>query len=266
MRPLPTLVLTAAAMFALAACTTASPKPDPGRFVARTIEVAGVTRHYQVFVPSPAVAGARPPIVLFLHGSGERGEDGAKQVGAGLGPAVRARAADFPAIVVFPQAPDGSEWSDHPALALATLDAAVDEFGGDPARVYLTGMSMGGYGTWDLAVRHPDRFAALVPVCGGVTAPGDRRPTLRVTAVDGADDPFAAVAAKVRDIPTWIFHGARDDLVLPEQSRRMHAALQAADAREVRYTEWPDANHNSWDVTYADPAMWDWLLAQRRSP
>lgn len=261
---LPTALATAAALL-LAACATHVPPARPGQFVERSVGVDGRAHRYQVFVPSPA-AGARPPVVLFLHGSGERGDDGRAQVTAGLGPAVRRRAADFPAIVVFPQAPAGSEWSDNEALALATLDAALTEFGGDPSRVYLTGMSMGGYGTWDLAARHPARFAALVPVCGGVTSPGARRPTLRVTAADGSADPFAAVAASVKDIPAWIFHGAKDDVVPPEQSRRMHAALQAAGARDVRYTEWPDANHNSWDATYADADLWAWLLARRREP
>jgi predicted peptidase len=126
-------------------------------------------------------------------------------------------------------------------------------------------MSMGGYGTWEFALREPHRFAALVPVCGGIEGP-ERRPTLQVTPVAGATDPFAETARRLRDVPVWIFHGARDDVVPPEQSQRMAAALQAAGAARVRYTEFPDANHNSWDPAYSQtPELWPWLFAQRRS-
>ena len=264
MRLLPTLMLLLT-LSMLASCTSAPTRPAGGAFVEREIRVDGALHRYQVFVPARSTTAAKPPVILFLHGSGERGDDNRRQVAVGLGPYVRQHMDDFPAIVVFPQGPEGREWSDNTELSLATLDAAITEFDGDPARVYLTGMSMGGYGTWDLAVRQPGIFAALVPICAGVTSPGDRRPTLRVTAVDGAADPFAAVAAKVKDIPVWMFHGARDDLVLPEQSRRMEAALKAAGARDARYTEFPDANHNSWDPAYSQtPELWEWLFAQRR--
>lgn len=260
---------------ATTATTATAERSDPGAeaavparaaaFVERQVTVRGVARTYQVFVPSSAAGGAMPPVVLFLHGSGERGSDGAKQATAGLGNAIRARMDAFPAIVVFPQVPGEDEWSDHFDLAVAALDAATAEFDGDRDRTYATGMSMGGYGTWEIALRNPGRFAALVPVCGGVTSPNPaKRPSLRVTAVDGAPDPFAAVAEGLRDTPAWIAHGAKDDVVLPEQSRKMVAALQAAGARSVHYQEYPDANHNSWDAAYADPAMWTWLWRQRR--
>ncbi len=264
MRFLPALLLLLI-LPVLSGCASAPLHPATAAFVDREVRVDGGLHRYQVFVPARAATTARPPVIVFLHGSGERGDDNRRQVAVGLGPHVRRHMADFPAIVVFPQAPDGSEWSDNTGLVLAALDAAIAEFDGDASRVYLTGMSMGGYGTWELAVREPGRFAALVPVCAGVTSPGARRPTLRVTAVDGASDPFAAVAGRVKDIPVWIFHGAKDDLVLPEQSRRMHAALQAAGARDPRYTEFPDANHNSWDPAYSHtPELWEWLFAQRR--
>ena len=258
------------------ACTTApavpqapaaSPEPAvPGTLVRRTLEVDGVAHAYQVFVPASTRlrdGDGRRPVVLFLHGSGERGDDGVKQTEVGLGPYLRAHAEDFPAIVVFPQSPAERSWDgDVAAMALAMLDAATAEFGGDPQRTYLTGMSRGGYGTWELALMQPRRFAALVPVCGGITSPRTESP-LAVGAVAGTDDPFTATAARLRHLPVWIFHGGLDDVVPPEQSRRMHAALQAVGA-DVRYTEFPDANHNSWDATYGHAPMWDWLFAQRR--
>lgn len=236
-----------------------------GRFVHRRIDVAGRTYAYQVFVP--AARFPRPlPVVLFLHGSGERGDDGDRQTRAGLGPYVRAHVSDFPALVVFPQSPASESWEgDTATMALATLDAATAEFDGDRARTTLTGMSRGGYGTWSLALREPARFAALVPVCGGITPPGTRPDldSLQVEATRAAPDPFADAAERLRAIPSWIFHGARDDIVPPAQSRGMHAALLRAGA-DTRYTEFPDANHNSWDPAYATPALWPWLFAQRR--
>ena len=249
----------------LAGCRSSPSAQAPGRFLRRTVEVGGHRYAYQVFVPTAALP--RPlPVVLFLHGSGERGSDGDKQTHAGLGPYVRAHAADFPALVVFPQSPEGTSWEgDVATMALATLDAATAEFNGDPRRTSLTGMSRGGYGTWSLALRAPERFAALVPVCGGITPPGTRPDlnSLQVESTRDALDPFDVAAQRLRDIPSWLFHGARDDVVPPEQSRRMYAALQRAGA-DVRYTEFPDANHNSWDAAYATQALWDWLFAQRR--
>lgn len=254
------LVLTAL----LGACATVTP-PRPVGFVARELNVAGVTRKYQVFVPTLAAGGTHPPVILFLHGSGERGSDGVEQTQAGLGPYVRHHADTFPAIVVMPQVPDGEEWSGRSAaVAFAALDAASNEFSADLSRTYLTGMSMGGYGTWELALRQPQRFAALVPVCGAVRQIRSDR-ALKVTSVEHAKDPYAAIAATLRDTPVWIFHGARDDVVPPTDDRALIKAFKAADAVDARYTELPDANHNAWDPTYAQtPELWTWLFAQHR--
>lgn len=253
-------VLLMAAM--LAACTSTPQRAARGEFVERELTLDGRTHRYQVFVPA-AAAGDRPPVILFLHGSGERGDDNRSQLAVGLGPHVRAHAADFPAIVVFPQAPAETEWNQVTDVVLAQLDAATREFGGDPHRTYLTGLSMGGYGVWELALRQGYRFAALVPVCGGLLHP--RRPSMAVTGLEDEADPYAAVAQRLRTTPVWIFHGARDASVPVDYSRRLHAALQAADARDARYTEFPEADHNSWDPAYATPALWDWLFAQRQA-
>jgi predicted peptidase len=245
------------------ACSTTPERPDTGQFLPRTLAFDGAEYRYQVFVPARDAGGRHPPVILFLHGTGERGGDGDKPVRVGLGPHVRAHAADFPAIVVFAQAPDGRNWNGATAqLALAELNAATAEFEGDRDRTYLTGLSMGGYGTWELALMQPRRFAALVPICGALLPPSDER-ALFVTPLAGATDPYATLARSLRDVPAWIFHGAKDDLVPPQDDRRTFAALQAAGA-DVRYTEFPDANHNAWDPTYAEPALWTWLFAQRR--
>lgn len=246
----------------LAACAMTPSRPD-GRFVQRQLEAEGRTYRYQVFVPARRDP-AGTPVVLFLHGSGERGSDGVKQTQAGLGPYLRRHAADFPAIVVLPQVPEGEEWSGaNVRMALAALDAASAEFGGDRVRTYLTGMSMGGYGTWETALLAPGRFAALVPVCGGVRVPHADRPTLRVSEVADLPDPYAALASRIGGTPVWMFHGALDDVVPAQDDRSLYRAFQAAGATDVRYTEYPDGNHNAWDATYADPAMWEWLFSRR---
>ena len=255
-------LLLAIAVLLLGGCMS-TPTRSTGSFVERNLEIAGETRRYQVFVPASAAGGRTPPVIVFLHGSGERGSDGAKQTLVGIGPYLRAHQDRFPAIVVFPQAPDETEWAGNADLVFATLDAATREFNGDPDRTYLTGLSMGGYGTWDMAMRAPGRFAALAPVCGGVVHP--RRPTMGVSGIAGAANPYAAVAARLKDTPVWQFHGALDDVVSPDYSRQMNAALQAAGARDARLTIFPDANHNSWDATYSQtPELWTWLFAQKR--
>jgi predicted peptidase len=253
-----------AAALLMTACTQVKENPG-GRFVPRELALNGQIHRYQVFVPSRVVEG-KSPVILFLHGSGERGNDGEKQTQVGLGPYVRAHADDFPAIVVFPQSPDGRSWDgDVAQMAFAALDAATSEFGGDPARIYLTGMSRGGYGSFELAILQPQRFAALAPVCGGITLPGTRPDLddLEVSSVASHADPYADAAQQLRHIPTWMFHGADDDVIPPIQSRRMYAAMKAAGA-DVHYTEFPGTGHNAWDAAYQSPELWTWLFAQHR--
>jgi predicted peptidase len=224
-------------------------------FLNRGARVAGQSYRYQVYVPHEWTKGRAWPVILFLHGAGERGQDGLFQTEVGLGRAIRRAPERFPALVVFPQCRKDVWWSD-PAMeaqVLAALDAALREFKGDPDRVYLSGISMGGYATWSLAARHPGRFAALVPICGGVRRPWEPEP---------AEDPYAPVARAVARIPTWVFHGAADDTVPVTESRRMVEALKAAGA-SPRYTEYEGVGHESWDPAYDETELWPWLFAQR---
>lgn len=236
-----------------------------GRFVERSVRVDGADYRYRAFVPAARFRRGPVPTILFLHGTGERGSDGEKPTLVGLGPYVRAHADTFPAIAVFPQAPDGQDWKGTAMrIAYAALDDASRAYGGDIDRTYLTGLSMGGYGTWELALTQPQRFAALVPVCGGLTAPRAER-DLFVTPLRGEAEPPAALAQRLKATPIWIFHGGKDDVVPPTQSRAIHAALKTAGATDARYTEFPEANHNSWDPAYSQtPELWAWLFAQRR--
>lgn len=239
--------------------------PAPPEFVTRSTTVDGSTYTYQVFVPHRPARQARSPVILYLHGAGERGTDGQLQTMVGLGPVVKARAESFPAIVVFPQAPPDSVWNGASArAAMQALEAALREFGGDPTRIYLTGLSMGGYGTWDLALEHAGRFAALVPICGGLHAL-HAFPNIRVTQIPPDDpDPYATAAARLAAVPIWLFHGEADRTVPVEESRRMAAALRRGGAT-VRYTEYPGVGHNSWESAYNEPELWRWLFAQRRA-
>lgn len=256
------IVLMLLSLIAIGGCAhVAGTTAEHGRFEAREVEVAGQRRGYQVFVPAARHAGKRP-VILFLHGAGERGSDNRGQLSAGIGPYLRKRMDDFPAIVVLPQASTDGTWQgDNGRGALAALDAATREFGGDPKRTYLTGLSMGGYGTWEIALAQPQRFAALAPICGALKPLGDW-PALRVAPVANETDPYSALAARLHDVPIWIFHGVKDNVVPIADDRRTYAALKAAGA-EVRYTEFPDANHNSWDPAYAMPELWEWLFAHR---
>lgn len=234
-------------------------------FLDRRVTVAGRAYHYQVYVPAAYTTTQRWPVILFLHGAGERGDDGLLQTQVGLGAALRLKAARFPAIIVFPQAPAESLWTGVPAqMAIAALDETAREFRTDSDRVYLTGLSMGGNGTWYLAYRYPSRFAALVPICGFVTPfrEGWRGFTPVVPADSGA--PFDALARQLRRVPTWIVHGEVDDVVPPEQSRQAAAALKAAGA-PVQYLEVPGTGHNAWDAAYGSPSLVQWLFAQHRS-
>src|SRR5881409_3697910 len=248
------------------ACHAARPggtTPAATGFVGRTTTVDGMLYRYQVFVPRGTDRGARPPVILSLHGAGERGTDGQLQTMVGLGPVVKGRAESFPAVVVLPQAPRDSVWSGAPArAAMQALDAALREFRGDSARVYLTGLSMGGYGTWQLALEHAGRFAALVPICGGIRSPSALA-SIRVAGVPAdAADTYAYVAARLVDTPVWLFHGDADGAVPVSESRSMAQALRQASG-DVRYTEYAGVGHNSWESAYNEPELWRWLFAQR---
>jgi len=157
----------------------------------------------------------------------------------------------FPALVVFPQASRGYVWCDfNLAAAAAALDDVEQRYNVDRDRIYVTGISMGGYGTWLLALQQPERFAAIVPVCGGL----DR-------SASGLD--VAEAAQRLKSIPQWVFHGDADAVIPVDESRAMVHALREAGA-DVRYTEYPGVQHNSWDRAYADPKLMPWLLRHRR--
>ena len=237
--------------FAFAATMLAAPK-ETG-FLNRVIKVKNKDYRYQVYVPANYTKAKQWPVILSLHGAGERGEDGLAQTQVGIGGAIRFHSDRFPAVVVMPQCRKDVWWTDPEmeAQAMAILAKSMKEFRGDPKRVYLTGLSMGGYGTFAFASKYPGKFAAAVAICGGVVMP-------RTQAVG---DPYTEVAGKIGKTPMWIFHGSADPAVPVTESQKMNAAIKAAGGN-VRYTEYPGVTHNSWDKAYGEADLAKWLFEQ----
>jgi len=218
--------------------------PSATGFVNRTMDVDGVERRYVVYVPHDYRPDSEWPLIMFLHGIGERGDDGLFQSEVGIGRAIRRHAHWFPCLVVMPQCPEDALWgkaADHIDEALAKTR---DEYNVDPERIYLTGLSMGGFGTWAYGAQRLDVFAALMPICGG-----------------GRTEDAEALAK----VPIRVFHGAEDKTVPPALSRRMVEAIKRAGG-DIKYTEFPGVNHNSWDPAYEDRTNIKWLLRQHKDP
>jgi predicted peptidase len=235
---------------------------EDGAFTARHVQVDGRDVAYQVFVPRHWSPDREWPVVLFLHGSGERGSDNQAQLKQGLPPWLKEHGDGFPAVVVAPQAPEGTIWDGaQEQAALAAMEDSVQAYHGDRSRLYITGLSMGGYGAWQFAVDHPGLFAAAAVVCGAVRAPDDM-PELVVHGTPAGGNPYQWVAARVKPMPVWIFHGEVDDVVPPSEARNMYAALLKA-GDDVRYTQFPGVNHGSWVPAYATAELWPWMLSHQ---
>jgi len=227
---------------------------------------SGDTLPYRVLLPASYDSSKAYPLLIFLHGRGESGTDNKKQLTHGarmfLTDSIRQL---YPAIVVFPQCAATDYWSNVQTVAdkdgkrtfyfvadgepsrsmrllLSLTDNLFRQYKIRRQQVYVMGLSMGGMGTFELARRRPELFAGAIAICGGA-------------------DP--ATAASIRKPGWWIFHGAKDDVVLPSFSRQMVAALKKTGAR-VRYTEYPEANHNSWDSAFTEPGLLKWLFSQHK--
>ena len=197
---------------------------------------------YLLHVPDGEAPTDGWPLVLFLHGAGERGDDTERVRLQGL-PKRLDEGLALSALVLAPQCPEGDVWSQHFPALLHLLDAVVARHGADAARVVATGLSLGGLGTSHLVAAHPDRFAALAPICGPSTA-------------------FVANPALAR-LPLWVFHGSADDVVPVTESRRFVARVRELGG-DPRFTEYPGVGHDSWTAAYGDPELIDWLVAHRR--
>ncbi len=244
----------------LATLVTRAQRPDPRSQLEKRVyqNAQGEKLPYRLLVPEGYDAQKRYPLILFLHGAGERGDDNEAQLKHAE---VLRLASDpnHPCFLVAPQCPAGRKWVEVPwdfrtphrtpeepslpmRLTMELLDALQQEFSIDPDRRYVTGLSMGGFGTLDLVVRRPKDFAAAVPICGG------------------GDD---ARAAEIKHVAVWAFHGSNDPAVPVVRSRSFIEALRQAGA-EPKYTEYAGAGHNVWSRAYREPELAHWLFQQRR--
>ena len=242
-------------------------------FLKRTVTVGKNTYGYRVYLPEDFDARESYPVVLYLHGTGQKGDDNEKQTFAGQGLEIRRTPEQFNSfIAVLPQIPENSFWvGERAEQAVKALDQTIVEFNADPQRLYLTGRSVGGYGAWYIAANYPGKFAAVVPLAGGIFPPGTQKvpPDLRPLVPPDrlklyhAKDPYMAFAKRIGKTPVWIFHGSKDETVPVGDSRKMAEALRAAKG-SVRFTEYRNEGHELPGV-YAGVELWKWLLTQRLS-
>ena len=230
-----------------------TPGPDDvqktGNFTATITQTQNL--EYLLFLPPGYEADPQKkwPLMLFLHGAGERGTNVWLVAVHGPPKLVRTQS-DFPFILVSPQCPPDQRW--NPDVLAKLLDQLEATHRVDKSRVYLTGLSMGGYGTWTLGIRYPERFAAIAPICGG----GDWL-EVRLSSRRNRE--------ALKSLPVWAFHGAKDNVVPLSESERMVDVLKTAAGNEnTKLTVYPDANHDSWTETYNNPELFQWLLQHRR--
>lgn len=231
--------------FFLWGCAASRPPVVPGKQLAGAFKKEvrqTVSGRYLLYLPDDYQTRRQKwPLLLFLHGRGEAGSD-LEKVKVHGPPKLIAAGKSFPFIVASPQAPEGEWWSTDMLHGL--LDEIVGNYRVDQERIYVTGLSMGGFGTWALAQRYPRRFAAIAPICGGGNP---------------------AEACAIKHLPVWVFHGAKDNVVPLEYSEAMVKALERCGGK-VKFTVYPDAGHDAWTETYNNPELYEWLLKQRRSP
>jgi len=227
-------------------------------FLNRRIQIGSATYRYQVYLPEEWRRNDRKqwPMILFLHGRGERGEEGMWQTQIGLPQAIRDHPERWPFVVVMPQCSIDRYWTDKDmlAMAMAELDQETAEFHGDRARTYLSGLSMGGYGAWELARSYPTRWAAAAIAAGGIFwsyAPERWQQAPKLT---------AEYAQAVNRIPIWLFHGADDNIVAPRQDELLYASLKAA-AGHVRFWLYQGLKHDCWTRAFLEPELPRWLLS-----
>lgn len=245
----------AAAALVLTSCSTMkkqSAAKTPGKPLIENISAqefsATFHANYSLFLPKDYKdrGSKRWPLILFLHGSGERGTNIWRTAIHGPTKFIE-KHPDFPFILVTPQCPEGHKWNDE--ILLGILDSVIATHKVDTNKIFLTGLSMGGYGTWSLATTHPERFTAVAPICGGEG---------NIGIVLSMMDKIKASALK--KLPVWAFHGGRDNVVALEESQRMVELFKKIGNKNVSLTVYPEATHNSWTETYNNPALYEWFL------
>ncbi len=240
---------------AFLSCNLAAQSDDmPRNQTAQSAELAytkSVTLRYLLFLPKghEQDKSKKWPLMVFLHGAGERGTN-LNRVAVHGPPKIVANRPDFPCILISPQCPSGEVWQKEAIMAL--VDDAIKKYNADTNRIYLTGLSMGGFGSWSLAAAYPDRFAAVAPICGGGNVLDVLLPT-------------RGKEAALKSLPIWAFHGAKDSVVKLEESERMVDAFKRAGNAGIKLTVYPEAQHDSWTETYNNEELFTWFFQQSRA-
>ena len=252
------IILSLTVLFAFA--IEASPEALAAFSAEQYINVENDTLLYRLLEPEKKCPFKKYPLVVFLHGSGERGNDNERQLIWGAGAFINEDSRkNYPCYVIAPQCPKDKRWlelhwalethdmpeeaSETMSLVMELIEKSIDEFPINERKIYVTGLSMGGYGTWDLISRMPNKFAAAAPVCGG------------------ADE---KQAHKLVDMPIWVFHGADDSVVPAVRSQNMVRAIKEAGGEKIIYTEYPGVGHGSWKPTYKNPEFLKWMFSQKK--
>lgn len=239
-------------------------------FLARSVVVDGKEYRYRVLLPKNRDPNKKVGVMLYLNGSGARGDDNKSQID-GFRWAIEPIKDKIDFIVVLPQCADDTFWSaqNMSEYALAALDQSVKEFNGDPQRLYLVGFSLGGYGVWQIAAANPGKFAALVPVAGGVIGTYPINPRDRAAIIPSVGDmlespePYKEIAKAIGQSPVWVFHGSDDEAVPVEFSRTIVQTMRDQGYVNVKYTEFPGAKHQIFEQAINELGFLEWLTAQR---
>ncbi len=250
-------VMTVFAVTAASAALAVAGGPAmPTGFLFRSLTLDGHELKAAVYVPRAYDASHTWPLILFLHGSGESGTDGSRELAQGLPRELEWNPDLWPFIVVIPQKPSqDTEWEQYELELMTMLAQVRREYAVDPARIVLTGLSQGGHGSWVLGARHPELWAAVVAVCGYGPAPGDQPGVFKGT--------HAELVDRIKAVPVWAFHGEADDVVPVAETRTMIAELEKAGAKP-RVTIYPGVGHGCWERAYGEKELPGWLLAQHR--
>lgn len=238
----------------------------PAEYVERSVTVDGKAYRFRVFAPKGRNPNEKLPVMLYLHGSGSRGDDNMEPA-FNFAAAIESVKDKVNFVVVLPQCADDNFWAstEMAKYSIAALDQSVNEFNGDEQRLYLAGFSLGGYGAMHLAAAYPGKFAALMPVAGGVVGerpilPEHRKMVLpQIEKMLDEPDPYAAVAIAIGQTPSWVFHGAKDEAVPVDFSRKIVEGMKAKGNTDVRYTEYENDGHMIFSKSFAEPGFFEWL-------
>lgn len=255
------LILTAQTLWAQ------TPAED---FLKREVVIGTQTYGFRVYVPKNHNQKKKLPVMLFLHGNGVNGADNVRHI-RGINETVRNHPNLFDFIIVFPQARLNTVWvGEMMTQAVKALDQTVEEFNGDVKRLYLGGFSMGGYGTWATAALNPNKFAALLPVAGGIVPPFELPQFIKtslplpIRSILEASNAYVALAKQIGKTAVWIFHGDADESVPVTESRKISEALKINGNKNVVYTEYEKTNHtDALAKAFSEPKLFKWLAEQK---